>query len=234
LLGTRYGKEYKWLSFKEVGELARYLAAGMTKLDLIPEIEAEGKMWKFLGIKAKNRKEWGLLHTANYHCSTTTVAFYDNLGEESTIYIINQTQMTTIAASNDIIGSILDLKSNDMKLDPSERKIENLKNIINMDEDLLDEDKEKADKLGMNVYTFEEVISAGKEFTDFKPIVPKKDDCYMLSYTSGTTGVPKGVKLTHKMMIVTITSLNISSYEHYPYTENDVYLSYLPYAHIFE
>ena len=31
---------------------------------------------------------------------------------------------------------------------------------------------------------------------------PTRDDCFMLSYTSGTTGVPKGVKLTHKMIIM--------------------------------
>lgn len=30
---------------------------------------------------------------------------------------------------------------------------------------------------------------------------PKPDDVYMLSYTSGTTGDPKSVKLTHKMMM---------------------------------
>jgi long-subunit acyl-CoA synthetase (AMP-forming) len=30
---------------------------------------------------------------------------------------------------------------------------------------------------------------------------PKPDDCYMFSYTSGTTGDPKGVKLTHKMIL---------------------------------
>ena len=36
----------------------------------------------------------------------------------------------------------------------------------------------------------------------FKANEPTKDDCFMLSYTSGTTGVPKGVKLTHKMIIM--------------------------------
>jgi len=33
------------------------------------------------------------------------------------------------------------------------------------------------------------------------------DDVYMFSYTSGTTGDPKGVKLTHKMIISTAYAL---------------------------
>lgn len=62
---------------------------------------------------------------------------------------------------------------------------------------------------------------------------PKYDDCYMLSFTSGTTGYPKGVKLTHKMMMNCITSINLHFGE-FRFTEQDTYISYLPYAHIFE
>lgn len=32
-------------------------------------------------------------------------------------------------------------------------------------------------------------------------IEPQPEDVYMLSYTSGTTGNPKGVKLTQKMIL---------------------------------
>jgi len=37
----------------------------------------------------------------------------------------------------------------------------------------------------------------------------KYDDIFMLSYTSGTTGNPKGVKMTHKMIVnnVAVTSI---------------------------
>jgi long-subunit acyl-CoA synthetase (AMP-forming) len=31
--------------------------------------------------------------------------------------------------------------------------------------------------------------------------VPTPDTCAAFSYTSGTTGDPKGVKLTHKMLL---------------------------------
>jgi len=55
----------------------------------------------------------------------------------------------------------------------------------------------------------------------------------MFSYTSGTTGPPKGVKLTHKMVLSCSYGVNsrlgvgkISDY--------DTYISYLPAAHSFE
>jgi len=41
---------------------------------------------------------------------------------------------------------------------------------------------------------------------DAKVIEAQYDDIYMLSYTSGTTGNPKGVKITHKMMVNCIES----------------------------
>lgn len=50
----------------------------------------------------------------------------------------------------------------------------------------------------------EEVIFKGREAVkDGSASIkePTADDVYMFSYTSGTTGDPKGVKLTHKMVL---------------------------------
>jgi len=56
----------------------------------------------------------------------------------------------------------------------------------------------KADSCGIKLYTFKEVRDMGKSKMDaFSVKPPSKDDCLMFSYTSGTTGDPKGVKLTH-------------------------------------
>jgi long-chain acyl-CoA synthetase len=83
--------------------IAKKFACGAMKLDLMPEIEAEGKNWRFIGIQSKNRKEWNLIHLANMHIKTTTVALYDTLGVEASKYVIEQTEMTTIATSKDLI-----------------------------------------------------------------------------------------------------------------------------------
>jgi long-chain acyl-CoA synthetase len=49
-------------------------------------------------------------------------------------------------------------------------------------------------------------------------------------YTSGSTGVPKGVVLTHKNMMSTLKAYSDAVYI---YTD-DVFLGYLPLAHVFE
>jgi long-chain acyl-CoA synthetase len=55
----------------------------------------------------------------------------------------------------------------------------------------------------------------------------------MFSYTSGTTGTPKGVKLTHKMLASSGGATNLRTGK-YGLGENDCYISYLPSAHSFE
>ena len=60
------------------------------------------------------------------------------------------------------------------------------------------------------------------------------DDVYMLSYTSGTTGNPKGVKLSHKMILQAAESVNSKIPDGHKLSSDDVYISYLPAAHSFE
>ena len=53
----------------------------------------------------------------------------------------------------------------------------------------------------------------------------------MFGYTSGTTGDPKGAKLAHSCFVAIG---QIVDYLKIPLNENDISLSYLPYAHCFE
>lgn len=61
-------------------------------------------------------------------------------------------------------------------------------------------------------------------------IEPSKDDVYMFSYTSGTTGDSKGVKLTH----TNILSTGRCAETRFAMQPREIVISYLPYTHSFE
>ncbi|MEE0999230.1 MAG: long-chain fatty acid--CoA ligase [Treponemataceae bacterium] len=98
----------------------------------------------------------------------------------------------------------------------------------------------KAKTLGVKVYTYEELLSLGKKIAFDNPNRKARveaemeltdgDEICTLIFTSGTTGTPKGVMLTHKNFLV---QLEVMGYV-LPMKEKDRYLSVLPVWHIFE
>ena len=128
LLGTKVFKEvggkktpmYQWTSVKDVVDGCRHFAAGCNSLKILPTVHAEGRDWRFLGIQAKNREEWVMAHWGNMLNGATTVALYETLGEPALRFIINQTEMTTIACSSEIVKGICRMKLEDDKLSGTE------------------------------------------------------------------------------------------------------------------
>jgi long-subunit acyl-CoA synthetase (AMP-forming) len=68
-----------------------------------------------------------------------------------------------------------------------------LTNLIVFENSLTSEDKEIAEKAGITLYTMDELILIGKKAEVKTFIEPTSDTCFAFSYTSGTTGDPKGV-----------------------------------------
>ena len=58
------------------------------------------------------------------------------------------------------------------------------------------------------------------------------NDCYTFSYTSGTTGPPKGAMIVHKNMLSCVNTF--SQHQDVKFNKDDRYLSYLPLPHLME
>jgi len=93
---------------------------------------------------------------------------------------------------------------------------------------------------GLTFHNIDDVLKKGKEVQatigkEAGGREPNTDDVLMLSYTSGTTGMPKGVQLTHKMILSCIYAINTRFVNGDLGLSNaDCYISYLPAAHLFE
>ncbi len=82
-------------------------------------------------------------------------------------------------------------------------------------------------------YNLDEIFVMGTAQCDIDSLehdIPKEDDIFSIIYTSGNTGTPKGVVLTHKNIINQIHDVNTIL----PLPKEEVILSLLPLAHIFE
>ena len=82
-LGTRIKDEqgkagpYQWQTYAEINTIAEDLARSLKIQDLCPDIDENGKTFRFCGIWAKNRWEWHTTLLACMHYKITTVGFYD-------------------------------------------------------------------------------------------------------------------------------------------------------------
>src|SRR5262245_10473932 len=71
-------------------------------------------------------------------------------------------------------------------------------------------------------------LSLGEASQESEP--PGQDDLAALVYTSGTTGKPKGVMLSHRSIVSNV----FAALARAPVGSDDVFLSFLPLSHMFE
>ncbi|XP_062575832.1 long-chain-fatty-acid--CoA ligase 1-like isoform X2 [Saccostrea cucullata] len=107
-----------------------------------------------------------------------------------------------------------------------------LKCIIMM-ESPSEELKSEAAKHKIELLQYKDFLELGeKNLQEPKP--PKESDLATICYTSGTTGDPKGVMLTHANLICNMSSVAFIALKAITVDKNDVHISYLPLAHMFE
>ena len=157
-----------------------------------------------------------------------TVSLYDTLGPSAIEYIINHASLACVATSLPHIATLLKLKP----------RLPSLKIIISLDplesgelagHSKLDILSTLATDLGIRIYTIHQVEALGESLGPVQYILPVPSDIITINYTSGTTGPPKGVILTHRAAVAA-ASCSLSTIV---LGSSDVICSYLPLAHIY-
>ena len=100
-----------------------------------------------------------------------------------------------------------------------------LKLVVVVKEDAL----EHAENSPVPIVALKDWLKAGEKETLTEPKI-SPEDLACVVYTSGTTGNPKGVMLTHRNIVSNVQGCGqVIDINH-----NDVYLSFLPFSHTFE
>ncbi len=156
---------------------------------------------------------------------TPIATAYDSLGESGLQHSLNEPGCPAIFTNADLLPVVQKVAAN----------VPSLRLVIYDGEakpDLLD--KIRSSKEGIKVLSLDEVRAHGKTIsTDvLESRKPKPEDTACIMYTSGTTGAPKGVVISHYNLIATVGAVYKHLGQHFK--EGDLYLAYLPLAHILE
>ncbi|KAK9869381.1 hypothetical protein WA026_003137 [Henosepilachna vigintioctopunctata] len=201
---------YKWKTFYEVNSLASNFGKGIRELG--------NKPLKNVAIFAETREEWMIAAHGLFKQNIPLVTLYATLGDEAIVHGINETEVTTVITSHDLMPKFKHILSD----------ISNVDTLIYMPDQLKTLDT-TGYKEGVQIINFHDVIKKGSHST-IVANPPTTTDTAIIMYTSGSTGLPKGVILLHQNLISTLKAFCDSTKIY----EDDLMIGFLPLAHVFE
>ncbi|MGC9312362.1 MAG: AMP-binding protein, partial [Sediminispirochaetaceae bacterium] len=202
-------------SFKELYEEVRKFAAGLHRLKV--------KRGDHVGLISENRAEWLVSDLALLSLGAADVPRGNDSMAQELAYILGFSGCSLVIVENEE-----QLK----KVYSVHEKIAGLKRFI-----VLDPDFTGADTGRVKVSTYAEVIADGAEFLESKPDFIEKEieqgrenDTATIIFTSGTTGEPKGVVLSHRNFLHQVGCIP----DRLDVTPGDIWICVLPVWHSFE
>nr|KJB19005.1 hypothetical protein B456_003G080500 [Gossypium raimondii] len=208
--------KYVWQTYREVYDIVIKVGNSIRSCDVVEG----GKC----GIYGANCPEWIIsMEACNAH-GLYCVPLYDTLGAGAVEFIICHAEIS--------IAFVEEKKINELfKTFPA--STEHLKTIVSFGK-VTPEQKAEAEKHDLKIYPWEEFLQLGENKNYGLPVKKKTDICTIM-YTSGTTGDPKGVLISNDSIVTLIAGVKrLLGSVNEQLTMKDVYISYLPLAHIFD
>ncbi|KAL8506916.1 hypothetical protein ACS0TY_017706 [Phlomoides rotata] len=205
--------EYQWETFGQVFDRVCNFASGLVKLGHDVDTRA--------AIFSETQAEWLIAFEGCFRQNVTVVTIYSSLGEEALIHSLNETQVSTVICDSKQLKKLAAIRSS----------LETVKHVIYFDdEDSPSSSRVNDDSSSWKVSSLAEVEKLGQT-NPAQPNLPIKKDIAVIMYTSGSTGFPKGVMMTHGNIVATAAAVMTVIPD---LGSNDRYIAYLPLAHIFE
>eukprot|EP00850_Spirogloea_muscicola_P001905 SM000007S20865 [mRNA] locus=s7:611829:626196:+ [translate_table: standard] len=217
---------YVFQSYAEVFQLAKEVGSAIRSVG----VEPKGRC----GIYGANCPEWVTAMEACNSQSIMCVPLYDTLGADAIEFIVNHAEISIIFIQETKLPLLLDVMPKCTQNVKSTMGVNGFTAIVSFSSTVEEAMRARAAELGINVSGWSDFVKLGKEKA-FDPTPPTAEDICTIMYTSGTTGEPKGVLLSHQAICTEIASVYKFLVDiNEEMTQKDRFLSYLPLAHIFD
>ncbi|KAK6118128.1 hypothetical protein DH2020_048112 [Rehmannia glutinosa] len=215
LVNGKWGP-YVWKTYKEVYEETLHAGSALRTHGFEPGAR--------VGIYGSNCPQWIVaMEACNAH-SLICVPLYDTLGPGAVNYILDHAEIDVVFVQDRKVKELLN---------PECTHAQRLKLIVCFTS-LTEEQQDKAATIGIKTCSWSEFLNMGRE-NPCEVSPPKPSSICTIMYTSGTSGDPKGVILTHENISTNVRGVDlfIEQFED-KMTVDDVYISFLPLAHILD
>lgn len=203
-LSHRTSKGWNSYSPQEYKRITDNLSYAFIKLGIEPGDK--------VGIISGNRPEWNMLDMAIMQIGACTVPVYPTISEDDYKYIINHSEMKlAVIEGHEVMTKFSNILS----------ETPNLKMVYTF------KDRKRFPY-------FDQLVQLGEQNQNLEELNRRRDsvkpeDCSTIMYTSGTTGLPKGVMLSHYNIVSQLMNLRQT-----PALWSDKALSFLPLCHAYE
>jgi len=185
---------------------AKNLGSGMKKLSI-----GSGSV---IGLYSENNPAWLNTIDSSSLYGFIIVSLYDSLGIDAITYLLQHSKMEAVIVSIKNYPKLMDVLKQDHF---------NVRFVIVIGDSIPENNTE------IKVYSWKEVLNLGTAnpapLAKIDPEAP-----HIICYSSGTTGNPKGVVISHRAFV----SNTLAATKMINMGPNPRHLSYLPLAHIFE